>query len=169
MSFGSSFFHFDFNPTGASNDSLERSSINDFLVDFFVNFLVDLIMLFCILLISAKISYFFASGLILTDLHPSSSFIFLLFYFIFFYLCQCVFFHQLLLLIYTLENVNQFDSLGQSGSMISFENAFTVFVITDSFLFIVISCNLNPNLLLKSSIFFVSFSFASRSFHYSRH
>ena len=36
------------------------------------------------------------------------------------------------------------------GSILSFENVFSIFVVIDALLLIVISCNLNPNLLLKS-------------------
>ena len=107
MSFDPSFLHFDFNLIAASNNSLERSSINNFLVDYlaifswfnnvilcFTNFNNNItIIIICIRINSDKFTskFFFFFSLSLS---------FILFYF--FYLCQCVLFDQLLLLIYAL-------------------------------------------------------------------
>ena len=122
-------------------------------------------MKFCILPISTKISQFSASGLILINLHPSSFFVLFLFHFLFFHLFQYVLFRQLLLLIYAQESINQFKSKTvYCGRTFSFENVFNVFIVTDSSLLIVISCNVNPNLHLKSCIFFRSFFFHPYNF-----
>ena len=61
-----------FNLNSNLNDFFENLSIKDFLVDSSVNFLVDLVMQFCILPISTKILKFSLAGLILINLQLSS-------------------------------------------------------------------------------------------------
>ena len=54
------------------NNLFESSSIKDFLVDSSVNFLVDLVMYFCILLISTEILKFSLAGFSLINSQPGS-------------------------------------------------------------------------------------------------
>ena len=74
------------------------------------------------------------------------------FFFFFFHLCQCVLFHQFLLLIYAQEKCK---SILQSktlccSSIFSFANNIVIFDVTDCSLVSIISCCLNSILVLNS-------------------